>query len=145
MAHITIDTPEGAEFSWKPKEVTWERLWTFSGGPFAAKGWPKKNLHTDLEFAKSVGLPTVAASGTQFQGYAVQLMIHLFGKDWLSNGTMSVKFIKMVVEKDIITAKAKVQSREHREPATIKYMLDIWCENQKGDKVMVGTATGMVR
>ena len=84
MPRITKDTKEGQEFDGQPKKISWERLWTFSGGPFANTGWPKKNVHTDLEFAKECGLPSVAASGTQNQGYVVQLMVDLFGVKWLS-------------------------------------------------------------
>ncbi|MDN5347802.1 MAG: hypothetical protein PWP65_1366 [Clostridia bacterium] len=144
MTIITKETPVGQEFSGKPKKITWERLWTFSGGPFAASGWPKKNIHTDIDFAKNAGLPTACASGTQYQGYVIQLLIDLFGEEWLKNGKMNVKFIKLVPEGDTLIAKAKVQSKEE-DGSAVKYTLDIWCENQNGDKVLVGTASGLVK
>ena len=112
MAMLTKDVRVGQEFAGKPKKMSWERLWTFSGGPFTAEGWPRKNIHTDPGFAQSVGLPRVAASGTQCQGYMVELMTDLFGEAWLHHGEMSVKFVKPVPDGETVQAKVKVQSRE---------------------------------
>lgn len=142
MPAISKDTEEGQEFSGKPKRVTWQRLWAFSGGPFSACGWPKKNIHTDPETAKNVGLPTVCASGTQCEGYIVELMIDLFGEGWLRNGELSLKFVKLVLEGDTVCAKGKIRSRE--ESTGVKFALEVWCENQASDKVVVGTATGVL-
>lgn len=143
MALITKDTKVGKEFVGKTKRVSWQRLWTFSGGPLRAEGWPTKNIHTDLEFAQSCGLPYVAASATQFEGYAVELMIDLFGVEWLSHGRMDVKFPNLVNADDILITRAGIQSKEEQEGAT-KFTLGIHCENQKGDKVLVGWASGMI-
>ncbi len=144
MGKITANTKEEQEFTGRPKKVSWERLWTFSGGPFTNTGWPKKNAHTDLDFAKEVGLPNAAASGTQHQGYMVQLMIDLFGVNWLYNGTMEFKNIGLVEVGDTIVAKAVVKSRETQASET-KFTLDIWTENQDGKKAQVGTATGTAK
>ena len=68
MAQVTKDSKVGDEFSGKSKTIDWERLWAFSGGPFRLEGWPSRNIHTDPEFAKGSGLPSVAVSGSQFSG-----------------------------------------------------------------------------
>lgn len=144
MPVVTKDTPVGAEFAGKKRIISWPRLWAFSGGPFALEGWPRKNLHTDLETAKRLGLYTVAASGTQYQGYVVSLLVDLFGEEWLSHGTMTAKFIAVVDVNDTLQPKVKVTAKEPQGDCT-KIYLDIWCENQKGAKVLVGAATGLVR
>jgi len=141
VAVITKDTREGQEFVGRAKRVSWERLWTFSGGPLTNKGWPKKNVHTDFDFAKECGLPSVAASGTQNQGYVVELMVDLFGAEWLSNGTMDVRFVGLTNVEDVVVPKAVVKLKEVLEGKT-KYFMDVWVENQRGEKVLVGTATG---
>ena len=142
MAIITKETKEGQEFGGRAKRISWERLWTFSGGPLANSGWPKKNVHTDLEFAKECGLPNVAASATQNQGYVVQLMIDLFGPAWLSHGTMDVRFVGLTKVLDVVVPKAVVKSMEVQDKQ-IRYLMDVWVENQRGEKVLVGTATGL--
>ena len=144
MARINKDTPIGQEFSGKPKRMSWERLWTFSGGPFASQGWPKKNLHTDTEFAKKLGLPTVGASATQYLGHLTELMMDLFGEEWLRHGRMSkVKFVRLVPDGDVLTSKSKVVSKE-REGSKIKVLLNISVENQKGEEVLIGSASGFL-
>ncbi len=142
MGTITQDVVVGQEFSCRTKTVSWPRLWTFSGGPFAAEGWPRKNVHTDLAFAQGTGLPSVAVSGTQCQGYLCDLMIDLFGEEWLSQGQMNIKFVKPIPEGDRLVAKAKVQSKE--EGGETKISFEVWCENQNGEKAVVGTASGIV-
>jgi len=152
MAIITSDTDTGATFTGKPKRVSWERLWTFSGGPFAKaidpgtrsliRGWPASNLHTDLDFARACGLPDkVAASATQYHGYAVQLMADLFGTGWLSHGVMDVRFIAIVDAGDTLVSSAEVRSKDVEKDIT-RFTLDVSCENQRGEKVLVGWATG---
>jgi acyl dehydratase len=144
MALIDRDTPIGLEFVAKPKTLSWHRIWTFSGGPFILEGWPKKNLHTDIEFARSLGLQTVGVSATQYLGHMAELMLDLFGKSWLSNGKMiNVKFPRLVANGDVITSKAKVVKKE-RSGSAIKYTLEIYVENQNGDKVLAGSATGLI-
>jgi len=144
MGWINKDTPIGGEFAGKPKKMSWERLWTFSGGPFTAEGWPKKNLHTDTAFAKNLGLPTVGVSATQYLGHLTELMLDLFGEEWLRHGKMrDVKFVKLVADADVLTSKAKVISKE-KVGSEMKVNLRLSVENQRGDEVLIGLATGFV-
>ena len=144
MAITTKDTQEGSEFRGNLKTVTEDRVYAFSGGFPRGTDWPKKNIHTDLEFAKSCGLPTRAASGAMFEGYLTELMINLFGEDWLTYGKMSLKFIAIVDVNDTISPRAIVQTKQV-EGSEVRFIMDVWCQNQHGNKVAVGTATGMVR
>ena len=144
MARITKETQIDSEFQGSLKTVTEERVYAFSGGFPKGKDWPKKTIHTDLEFARSCGLPSQAASGAMFEGYLTELMIDLFGYDWLTYGKMSLKFIAIVDVNDTILPKAIVQSKQAQNSDVI-FTMDVWCENQHGNKVVVGTATGTVR
>ena len=144
MAIITKDTQEGLEVSGNLKTVTEERVYAFSGGFPKGPGWPKKNIHTDLEFAKNCGLPTRAASGAMFEGYLTELMVDLFGENWLIEGKMSLTFIDIVDPGDTLLPKAIVQSKQ-AENSGVRFVMEVWCENQNGNKVAVGTATGLVR
>lgn len=144
MAVITKDTHEGYEISGSPKTVTEERVYLFSGGLRQELGWPRKNIHTDLEFAKSRGLPTRVASGAMFEGYLTELMIDLFGINWLRDGKMNLTFIAIVNTGDTLVPKAVVQSRRV-ESSGVRFIMEVWCENQLGKKVVVGTSTGLLR
>lgn len=144
MAIITKDVQEGYEVAGNLKTVTEERVYAFSGGFPKGPDWPKKNIHTDLEFARSCGLPTRAASGAMFEGYLTELMIDLFGENWLTEGKTSLSFVAIVDPGDTLLPKAIVRSKQ-AENSGVRFVMDVWCENQHGSKVVVGTATGLVR
>ena len=144
MPTITRDTKGGYEAAGSLKTVTSYRTWLFSGGWPRFEGWPAKNVHTDLEFAKSVGVPARAASGAMMQGYLTELMLDLFGDEWLTNGRLNLKFIRIVDTNDKIVAKASVTSRQEDESG-VRFDLDLWCENQRDEKVVVGTGTGWLQ
>lgn len=145
MAIITVNTPIGEEFKGRSKKMIWERVLTFSGGLFTSQGWPNKNIHTDSAFAQKVGLPTVGISATQYLGHMAELMVDLFGEEWLSHGMLkNVKFIKLVVDGDTLVSKAKV-AEKIGEGSKVKFILDICVEDQNCDKVLIGSATGIVQ
>jgi acyl dehydratase len=143
MGIITPDTQLGSQFSGGLKTITEERVRDFSGGFPERPGWPEKNIHTDREAATRCGLPEPAASGNMFEGYLTELLIDLFGERWLSHGKMQLTFIRMVRIGDTLLPKAVVQSRETDDLGT-RFVMEIWCENQHGEKVVLGTATGLV-
>jgi acyl dehydratase len=139
---IERNVGDGAEFNGEGKKITAARLLTFSGGPLTEAGWPRKNIHTDTDFAKSTGLPSRCASGTQFQGQMAEFLVDLFGERWFTTGTMNVKFVDLVLEDQTVTARAKVTGRKPDGKGT-RIELEIWSECG-GRKVMTGTASGLV-
>jgi acyl dehydratase len=133
----------GKEFSSKPKKYTEARVFAFSGGKFNSPGWPAQNIHTSLEFAKTIGLPTRAISATQYEGDLANLMIGLFGASWFTHGKMEAKFVAVVDVDDVITSRAVVLSNE-KEGNAVRIKLDSWCENQHGQKVLVGSSSCLI-
>lgn len=140
---ITAVPDAGAEFAGNKKRISLERLWTFSGGPFALEGWPKKNLHTDFGVAKNVGLTALATSATQLQGNIAELMVDVFGEEWFTNGTMDVKIIDLTKDDDIAQIKA-VFSEARDEGGRKRLFFDVSCEIQDGTKTLVGTCSGVL-
>jgi len=140
---IAPSTSKGTEFAGRAKTVSHERICAFSGGFPKGPDWPKKNIHTDLAFARNCGLSAQAASGAMFEGYLAELMIDLFGLQWLTNGKINLVFVKTVTPGEILTAKALVAEKKPI-AAGVEFVLDVWCENGLGDKVVLGTATGYV-
>jgi len=76
-------------------------------------------------------------------GYLIELLIDLFGENWLSHGKMDLKFIAVVDVGDRLVPKAVIISKESEGPRT-KFSLEIWCEDQRGNKVTIGTAMGLI-
>jgi hypothetical protein len=117
-----------------PKTISLERMRGFSG-------WPRKDIHTDEDLAKANGLPGPIASGTMSEAYLVGLMIDVFGDDWLRHGSMQLTFVKIVQPGDIIVARGRIEDVERAELAT-RVTVAVWCENQRGEHVVAGTAWG---
>ena len=135
---MVSDIQPGHAVSGPPKYITSYRTWLFSGGWPRFDGWPAKNVHTDLEFARACGLPARGASGAMLQAYLAELMVELFGEGWLARGRLDLKFVRLVEVDDQIVARGTVSSRG--EDGAVE--IDLWCENQRGDKVCTGNGTG---
>lgn len=70
-------------------------------------------------------------------------MTRFLGTGFVRGGAMSVAFIQPVYAGDRLTVRGVV--RETRpEPGATRVVVDVWCENQDGDKTAVGTASGLV-
>lgn len=130
----------GDEYSGKPKVLAEARVYAFSGGKFNAPGFPAKNHHTSLEAAQVVGLNVRPVAGTQLAGHVTELMIDLLGENWFLKGKMAVKFIAIADVGDTVISKAVVTSIEE-EIGGPRVYFNVWCENQHGNKVLVGTAS----
>lgn len=140
-AMIGSNVKVGDQFKGTAKKMTLPRLLMFSGGPMWDAAFPKSNIHTDDAFAKSTGLPGLCAAGTQYQAALAELMIDLFGDDWLSSGTLAVKLVDLVMVGQTVQARATVTKIEPDKGSTVVHM-DIWSERDDGAKVLVGTASG---
>ena len=135
----------GESFIGTNRVVGFERLTTFSGGPLSlAPEWPKMNHHTTYDYAKKRGARTIFASGTQYQGYLVAMLIDMFGMDFLTTGNLSFKIIKFVFQDDIITPAFTITANEEGDDG-VTYGIDLWTHNQDWHKTMLGTGTFSVR
>jgi len=129
---------EGYEIGGVRKALTMEKMRLFSGG-LPGINWPSRNIHTDREISIRSGVGRPIGSGLMFEAYITELMINFFGEGWFYNGEAKVIAIDMAGEGDVVVAKSVIKSRKDdaRENKTV---LDIWCENQFGNKIMIGTA-----
>jgi len=139
----TRDTAVGTEFVGRLKTPTQERSNDFSGGFPKGPSWPNTTIHTSLSFAEECGFASCVVAGAMNEGYLAELMIDVFGIDWMRGETMSVKFVAVVKPGETVLPKATVRARVD-EADRVRFALDVWCENQSGQKVIVGTATGSI-
>ena len=138
MSHNVNELTAGYELPYLIKSITFEKIRMFTG-------WMgESNPHTNVEFAKSVGLPTAVAQGLMSHTYIIELLTRFFGRDWLEGGEISVYFVKPVFEGDKQYAKATIRDRK-TVPEGILFTLDVWCENQFKEQTAVGTASFTLR
>lgn len=133
----------GTRFEGRRFQLTLPRILAFSAGNFGEAGWPHRNLHTDSEIARNAGLQDLIASGTQFEGLLLSHLVSLFGRSWHETGELEAKLVKSCYADDIVTPVAVVTAAE-KEGRGTKFALDVWCEKQTGEKVLVGSASAVL-
>ena len=72
-----------------------------------------------------------------------KLIIKFFGEGYIG-GKLAINFISFVLPEDEVTARGVVKDKIV-EGDKVRLILDVWCENQRGEKVLVGTASGLAR
>jgi 3-hydroxybutyryl-CoA dehydratase len=97
------------------------------------------NIHTDTVSAQEMGLARPVASGQMSFAYLHELLARQFGPDFRQGGQLSVTFLKPVYAGDTLTAGGVVSSKENIDHRT-QLRLQVWLENQQGEKTSVGNA-----
>ena len=97
-------------------------------------------IHQDDAFAKAAGMGGVFAHGMLSMGFVAQSVT-----DWVGVGRVrriSVRFAALVRLGDVITCHGRVTGRRAPQGEDEGQVdLDLWAENQKGEKVVTGRAT----
>jgi acyl dehydratase len=95
-------------------------------------------IHQDAEFAKAAGMGGVFAHGMLSMGFVAQCVT-----DWAGAGTVrkvGVRFQGLVRLQDTVTCRGRVLAKSSKD-GTHLVDLEVWAENQKGEKVVTGKAT----
>ena len=105
----------------------------------------RQNIHNDPELAKQrLGTTYTIASGRMSVAFAAESLRKFFGAEVFNHtGTVNLKFLRPVKEGDTITIGGAVSSRETVDNGT-KVIVDLYCENQNGDKTAVGQGSAIV-
>ncbi|HEY4163454.1 MAG TPA: MaoC family dehydratase [Dongiaceae bacterium] len=118
------------------REVTVEKMTEFE-----SVVWDRGlNSHNDPESAKRDGLSKPIASGQNQMAFLHELLERNFGDAWVYGGKISVRYIHPVYAGDHLTAHGAVKELTE-ESGKPRVVLDVWCENQKGEKTSAGTAS----
>ena len=99
-------------------------------------------IHQDDEFARAAGMGGVFAHGMLSMGFVAQSVT-----DWLGAGTvrrLGVRFTALVRLKDVITCRGRVLGTSEKNGERL-VELEVWAENQRGDKVVTGRATAALQ
>ncbi len=95
-------------------------------------------IHQDEEFARSAGMGGVFAHGMLSMGFVAQALT-----DWAGAGRvrkLAVRFAGLVRLQDTVTCRGRVLAVSSKDDLpTVE--LEVWAENQRGEKVVTGKAT----
>ncbi|MDA0338282.1 MAG: MaoC family dehydratase [Proteobacteria bacterium] len=101
------------------------------------------NIHSDQKAAEKRGTRGPIVQGGQLAGYLNEMMIVALGDGFISGGELSVSFIYPVRPGDTIFSFGEVTDEVVVDGRT-RVHCNIWLENQNGQKVTVGTASGFL-
>lgn len=100
-------------------------------------------IHTDMEAARQEGLPAPVATGPQVAALIFRMLRDCFDRGWFEGGRCDLTFRRPVFVTDFCVARGVVKARTD-EPAGLRLDCEVWIENQNGEKVIVGAASGLV-
>ncbi len=114
----------------------------------AYSGVRARSIHTDEAWAHAKGFRATLAQGMMSTAYASEMMTALCGVGFVKGGTLAMTFITPVYAGDTLTVHGVVKETRVEGSAdggATRVVVDVWCENQHGEKTAVGTASGLVR
>jgi len=118
------------------KDVSQRRIDVYSGVK-------PRSIHSDETWARQKGFRACLAQGMMSTAYVSQLMVTLLGPSFARGGTMAMAFIKPVYAGDRLTVHGIVKDKQPDSGAT-RVVVEVWVENQNGEKTAVGHASGLV-
>ena len=125
----------GQELPSLQKDLSQRRIDVYSGVR-------PRSIHSDEAWAHAKGFRTTLAQGMMSTAYASELMTRLLGASFLAGGTLSMAFVRPVYADDRLTVHGLV--KETRQEGTrTRVVVEVWCENQHGEKTAAGTASGL--
>lgn len=133
---VTETIAIGQELPALVKEISQRQIDTYSGVK-------PRSIHTDEAWARQKGFRTTLAQGMMSTAYVSEMMTRLLGAGFVKGGTMSVAFIKPVYAGDRLTVRGVVKEMRPESRGT-RVVVDVWCENQHGEKTAVGSASGIM-
>jgi acyl dehydratase len=95
-------------------------------------------IHQDEEFARAAGMGGVFAHGMLSMGFVAQALT-----DWAGAGRvrkLGVRFAALVRLKDVVTCRGRVVAKSSKDDTHL-VEVEVWAENQRGEKVVTGRAT----
>ena len=95
-------------------------------------------IHQDEAFARAAGMGGVFAHGMLSMGFVAQAVT-----DWAGAGRvrkLGVRFAALVRPGDTVTCRGRVMATSQKDGVNL-VELDVWAENQRGEKVVTGKAT----
>jgi acyl dehydratase len=99
-------------------------------------------IHSDEAFARKQGFRAPLAQAMMSTAYVSEMMTRFVGAGFVKGGTISMTFIKPVLAGDRLTVRGVVKE-QRAENGRTRVVVEVWCENQDGDKTAVGTASGL--
>ena len=106
----------------------------------------RENIHNNPELAaKRLGTTYTIASGRMSVTFAAESLRRFFGPEVFNRtGTVNLKFLRPVKAGDTISVTGAVSGTEEIEGGA-KISVNLFCDNQDGDRTAVGLGTAVIK
>jgi 3-hydroxybutyryl-CoA dehydratase len=128
----SIDLRKGDIFPVLNKTVTQQNI-----RDYANISGDLNQLHLDEKFAQKTAFGGIVAHGMLTLAYVSEMMTAIFGKEWLSNGHLDVRFKHPARPGDELVLRGEVISIVTRK-TRVTINCDIQCKNQNSQLILIG-------
>lgn len=106
----------------------------------------RQNIHNNPELAQQrLGTAYPIASGRMSVAFAAESLRRFFGPEVFNHtGSVNLKFLRPVKGGDTITVTGEVAGQEQAEDGS-RVTVNLYCQNQNGDRTAVGIGTAVIR
>jgi acyl dehydratase len=134
--------PSGSPLPTLAKHVTPKQMFAFSAYErFGA--WD--NMHTDADYARSIGLPGPIVQGLMTAAYVCEAGAGFFGESWFTSGEIRIAFVRPVYAHADLLVTGAVRSLAEIDGDGARQEIDLWCSDRDGTPVTVARASALVR
>ena len=110
---------------------------------FSYVGEFQRNIHNDLELARSVGLPVPICQGQQQACLVTELLTRFFGKSWFTSGRLRVKFVRPLLAESAVSIGGVVSQLESSDDGQ-RLGVEVWIDAGDKELTTVGWASALV-
>ena len=105
----------------------------------------RQNIHNNPELAQQrLGTTYPIASGRMSVAFATESLRRFFGPEVFNHtGSVNLKFLRPVKGGDTITVTGEVSTQQEADDGT-HVTVNLYCENQNGDRTAVGIGTAVI-
>lgn len=134
---ITVDTPVGFELIGVTKKAAIQLMGSRLWGRFNPNHW-------DPPYAAETGLSSPIQTGEMSSAYLSEMCVNYFGRNFFTDARMSCKYIASTLANEVISTHGVVREKVPIEGG-FRFTVDIWAQNEIGEKKTVGWVEADVR
>ena len=134
---ITRDTPVGYELVGVKKKAAIQLMGSRLWGRFNPNHW-------DPVYAAETGLPAPIQTGEMSTAYLAEMCVNHFGRNFFVGSRMECRYIASTLANEVITTHGIVREKTPKGDG-YRFTVEIWAENENGDKKTVGWVEADVR
>ncbi len=127
---VTVDTPVGFQLEGLKKKATIQLMGSRLWGRFNPNHW-------DPVYAAQTGLAAPIQTGEMSSAYISEMCVNNFGANFFRGARIVCKYVSSTLANEIITTHGVVTEKTAKGKG-YRFKVDIWADNEAGDKKTVG-------